>query len=88
MIEKHELLSLGYYGRGIFTGSYKKLRYRIEKYIEPDKEDAKPQLLLTYWFGALSYDNTPDEDKTTFFTFFSDEGLQEITDFLNSLLTE
>ncbi len=85
MIEKTDLLSIGYYGKGIFTGSWKKLRYRIEKYT-PEEEGASDELLLTWWLGALSFDNTPDEDKNTFHAAFSDEGLSDITDRLNAII--
>lgn len=84
MIKKTDILSMGYYGKGIFTGSDGQLRYRIEKYKDPDNGEAPPKFLVTTWKGPLAFDATPDNEKTHHFEEFSDDGLSKITDYLNN----
>ncbi|MCR5451575.1 MAG: hypothetical protein K6F00_02975 [Lachnospiraceae bacterium] len=86
MIKKTDLLSLGYYGRGIFTGSSGSLRYRIEKYEGDEAEtEAAPRFLVTTWYGPYAFDATSDDEKIQHFEDFSDEGLECIAKYLTSL---
>ncbi len=79
MVERNRLLSLSYYEKAPFTGSDKTLRYRIEK---QESEEGK-QLLVYAWNGPYAFDHTAKEEMTTHFADFSDEGLSDITSWLN-----
>ena len=81
MVERNRLFPLSFFEKSPFTGSDKLLRYRIEK---QERKNSR-QFLVTAWFGEYSFENTPDEDKTTHNAPFSEEGLDTITDWLNGL---
>lgn len=86
MIENSKILSLEFYNyKGIFTGSLKGMRYRIEKVTEEGKE---PVFLVHAWKEPYNYEVTPKEemDKKTF--AFSKEGKQEVVDWLNTMFRE
>lgn len=84
MIQASDLLSLSYYELAVFTGSFGSLRYRIEK----QDIDDKNSLLVTAWNTPLAFDHTPDEDKETYSTQFSVEGLSDIADWLNQRVSQ
>ena len=86
MIERKSLLALNFYKSSPFTGSDGNLRYRIEKVQLPigDGEETETKLQATVWPGPFAFANTDDEKKTTFMAAFSEEGLQEITDWINT----
>jgi hypothetical protein len=82
MIERKRLLSIGYYKKApSFTGSDKNKCYKIEKFSEEGAEDL---FKATLWPGPFSFENTPDEKKLTHTAAFTEEGLQELVDWLNS----
>ena len=81
MVERNRLLSLSFYEKSPFTGSDGLLRYRIEK----TETDGKKQLLASAWFGEFAFDHTPDEDKSTHTSDFSEEGLSALCDWLNEI---
>lgn len=85
MIDRKSLLSLNFYKSSPFTGSDGNLRYRIEKITLPDDTAASSQLRLqaTIWPGPFAFSHTPNEKKTTYLAAFSEEGLQDITQWLN-----
>lgn len=85
MIERKSLLALNFYKSSPFTGSDGNLRYRIEKVQLPveGSEETESKLQATIWPGPFAFANTPDEKKTTFLAAFSEEGLQDITDWIN-----
>lgn len=80
MVKRENLLSLSYYEFYPFTGSDNGLRYRVEK----KENDGNKQLLATAWRSPLASDHTPDEDKATFSVEFSSNGLEAITEWLNT----
>lgn len=79
MVERDRLLALSFYEKSPFTGSDKAMRYRIEK---QESEDGK-KLLVYAWFGLYAFDHTPREEMKTHLADFSEDGLDEITDWLN-----
>lgn len=82
MIERKQLLSLGYYKKApSFTGSDNNKCYKIEKYQEEDSEELL--FKATLWAGPYSSENTPDEMKQSKTAPFTEEGLQELVDWLN-----
>ena len=84
MIDRGRLLSLGYYKKApSFTGSDKDKCYKIERFREEDSEE--DQFKATIWHGPFSSENTPDEAKQSKLAPFTEEGLQELVDWMNSL---
>lgn len=86
-MERKDLLALTFYEREHFSGSDRGIRYRIEKFIEElpeDSEKPKPQLKVTIWPEPFSFENTDEEHKKSALFPFSEEGLHEVTDFINS----
>ena len=84
MIERKRLLSLGYYKKApSFTGSDGNKCYKIEKYQEEDSEE--PLFKATIWPGPYSSENTPDEQKQCKTASFTEEGLEELVAWMNSL---
>lgn len=82
MIERRRLLSLGYYKKApSFTGSDKNKCYKIEKVSEEGAEDL---FMATIWPGPYSSENTPDEKKLSQTAPFTEDGLQELVDWMNS----
>lgn len=79
MVDKKDILSLGYLALAPFTGSDASLRYRIEK-VNVDGED---YLQASAWNGPFSFDNTPEEEIRTKQSDFSDDGVQLLVDWLN-----
>lgn len=86
MIERKSLLALNFYKSSPFTGSDGNKRYRIEKVScpIPDSEESESKLQATIWPGPFAYASTPDKKKTTYLAAFSEEGLQDITDWINT----
>ena len=82
MIEKKDLLSLEFYKKAPFTGSFKNMRYRIEK-----SEDGA-FLIATTYPQPFCFDVTPDDQKTSESFEFSDEGLGAVCDWLNSMISK
>ena len=94
ILEKN-LHSLVYYEYGeAYFGSYRGMRYRIAReplanvhFISPSKRD--PAVLkVTIWPGPYNYSATPDELKTDREFEFSEDGLAQITPYLNSFFQE
>lgn len=84
MIDRSRLLSLGYYKKAAsFTGSDKNKCYKIERFREEDSE--VDLFKATIWPGPFSSENTPDEQKQSKLAEFTEEGLMELVDWMNSL---
>lgn len=84
MIKTTDLLSLPFYERSAFTGSCGKLCYKILKTTEEDKK----QLRAFCWEGPFASDKVEDSKKQSFCTDFSEDGLKQITDWLNQSAKE
>jgi hypothetical protein len=84
MIDRGRLLSLGYYKKAAsFTGSDKNKCYKIERFREEDSET--DMFKATIWPGPFSSDNTPDEQKQSRLAEFSEDGLNELVEWMNAL---
>ena len=84
MIAKTDLLSIPFYKKSAFTGSYEGMRYRIR--CVKDEENSSFEAVI--WPGPYIFDATADEHKE-FHTFpFTDEGLALIAEWLNQKWTE
>ncbi len=82
MINRNRLLSLGYYKKApSFTGSDQEKCYKIERIHPEDSEEDLFQASL--WRGPFSSENTPDEQKILHTAPFTEEGLQDLVDWMN-----
>ena len=85
MIKKEQILSLEYYNYGgVFTGSLLGMRYRVEKV----KEEDNAFFVVHVWEEPYNYDITPHEEMKMKKFSFSDEGAQNVVDWLNLLYEE
>lgn len=82
----HDLLPLGFLKKSPYTGSKGTLRYRIEKKEEGEGDDIRRFLLLSIWKTPFAFDKTPQEEMLTSEHPFSNDGLNEIIEVLNSNL--
>ena len=74
---RDELFAFQFLKKGIFTGSYKKMRYRIAK-----KEDT---LEVCVYPEPFSFECTPEEEKTYQQFAFSEEGYARAKDWLEEI---
>lgn len=82
MIESEDVLGMGFYKKGTFTGSYKGLRYRIAR--DDSDADAGERFLVTAWHGPYCFDATPDKEKTSSFFPFTADGKEDAVAWLNA----
>ncbi|MCC8152162.1 MAG: GNAT family acetyltransferase [Lachnospiraceae bacterium] len=80
-IQRIDLFNIRFYKKTWFHGSFQGMHYRIEKFTDAD--DSK-KLRVTTWPGPYNYDHTDDSAKETALFDFSNEGLDEITEYLNT----
>lgn len=85
MIRPTDIFNINFYKKEVFHGSWKEMRYQIERYSEPDEKtgDEKISLLVTTWPGPYNFAVTDDSLKKTAFFEFSNEGLRQTADYLN-----
>ncbi|MBR1814525.1 MAG: GNAT family acetyltransferase [Lachnospiraceae bacterium] len=79
MIKRTDLLTLNFYKKEKFTGSFHGMRYRVEK-----TDDG---LLATVWPEPFNFEKTPGELKTSATFPFDEEGLSLVTEYLNNQYT-
>ena len=82
----HDLLPLGFLKKSPYTGSKGIMRYRIEKKEEEEGDNVRRSLLLSVWKTPFAFDKTPKEDIKASEHPFSEDGLKEIIEVLNSNL--
>lgn len=80
MIDVKDVLSLEFYKKSPFHGSYNGIRYRIEK----DGDDEKVKLKCTIWPEPYSFEATDDSLKEYYQAEFSNEGLEDIVSYINN----
>ena len=81
MLKREDVLSLGYLKKAIFRGSYRGMRFQMQ--IE-SKEDET--ILKVYaWPEPFTFDKTEDEKKISETFPFTNEGLEQSVDWLNSV---
>lgn len=78
-IERMDIFHIPFYKKTWFHGSFKGMHYRIEGI---DTDDGK-KLRVTTWPGPYNFDNTDDSLKESALFPFSDEGLDDVTEYLN-----
>ena len=84
MITNRDILNLNFYRKEQFTGSYRGMRYLIKK----DTEDDADIFRAYYWPGPYNFASTDDSLKTSATFPFTEEGKQQVVDWLNARWTE
>ena len=83
-INKKDLLPLSFLKKSPYTGSFRGIRYRIEK-----QEEGEEKSLLVYtWPEPYAFSHPPEEEKEKKSFPFSEVGLEEIRLYLSSLGNE
>ncbi len=80
MIERKDVMPVNFLKKEKFTGSYRGMRYRMEKAAKGEEETV---LLVTVWPEPYGYDATPEEEKIHREFPFSEEGIRNGVDWLN-----
>lgn len=81
MIERNDLLAFDFYKKEKFSGSFRGMRYRIEKKTDGEVKS----FLVTSWPGPYNYVSTEDALKTCREFPFEEGQLQDITNYLNQV---
>lgn len=84
MISRDDILSMEYLKKSEFTGCHQGMRYRLEGIASGEGKT----LQATVWPEPFSYFKTPEEQKTRAEFEFSDEGVGEAVEWMNSRLSE
>ena len=85
-VTRHDVLPLSFLKKSAYTGSKRRLRYRMEKHQE--SEDAETVLRLSWWTGPFAYEKTLSQDITVSDHPFSDEGIDACIEELNRVIGE
>lgn len=80
MIDLSGIMGIPLLKKSRFTGSYKSLRYILERQSDEEKGE---RLAAVFWIGENCYDATPQEEKTTQWFPFDEEGLKAAQEWLN-----
>ncbi len=93
-IRRADIYNINFYEKLPFYGSYKGMHYRIagtEGGAEaPDarEQDGGRQLCVTTWPGPYNYETTEDSLKVNALFAYSNEGLDDVADYLNRYYRE
>lgn len=82
MIERKDLFHIPFYKKESFKGSHKNMCYKISK----ETKENNDILLLYTWEGPFCFDKTDDNNKISKEFEFSEKGLDDICEWLNSLV--
>ncbi|RGX92577.1 GNAT family acetyltransferase [Roseburia sp. OF03-24] len=82
MITPEDILNLNFYKKEKFTGSYKGMRYLIQK--EHDEESDTDVFRAIYWPGPYNFATTDDSLKTSATFPFTEDGKIKVVEWLNT----
>ncbi len=80
-ILRNDIFNISFFAHAPFFGSFREMHYRIQRF---QNDDVEKHLELTTWPGPFIFEKTPDEQKQTATFPFSNEGLDQVTAYLNS----
>ena len=86
MIDIKDVMPIPFLQKEPFTGSWKGMRYRMEKFEQPSTEDSESPVTLlkvTNWPQPFCFDKTPDSEKQSTTFEFSKEGIEQAVNWLN-----
>lgn len=81
MLDRSMFLSLNFYKKEPFQGSYQGLRFQLK--MVTIEEEKKLEVIL--WPEPYGIDATPDEKKQTMLYSFDEEGLTQAIDWMNEM---
>lgn len=85
MIQREDILSMEYLKKTEYTGCHQGMRYRLEQ----AKDEAGEKVLkVTVWPEPFNFFTTPEEDKTSEFFSFSEDGVIDAIGWMNNRLFE
>lgn len=79
MIQRNDILSMGYLKKTEFTGCYRGMRYRLEGV---ETEEGK-KLQVTIWPEPFNYIKTPEEQKIREYFTFDEDGVNDAVAWMN-----
>ena len=80
MINSKDIASIPFLKKSPYTGSYQGMRYRIQK----EEIEEKLHLKVFAWKEPFAFDKTPEEEKISEIFDFSDDGLKNILEWLET----
>lgn len=80
MIDLTGCVSIPYFKKAVFTGSYYKMRYRMGK---SENENGDMVLKVQYWEGPYASFKVQDSEKTAALFPFSEDGISQAITWLN-----
>lgn len=83
MLERKGFMPINYLKKESYTGSFQGMRYKMEKAVEGEGEEAKTVLRVFHWPEPFGFDATEDEKKTSTDTSFDEDGIQAGIAWLN-----
>lgn len=81
MVLRKDLLTFHFYQKEKFTGSYRGMRYLIQK----ETEEKETVFAVFTWPGPYNFAATPEEQKTKKTFPFTEEALDQIVKYLNRI---
>ncbi len=81
MLELKDFMPVNFLKKEKFTGSYKGMRFRMEKM--ESEGDEGPSLGVTAWPEPYNYDSTPESEKLRASFSFDADGIAGGVDWLN-----
>ena len=79
MIQKSDILSMEYLKMSEFTGSFRGMRYRLERVSEGEEKKLK----ATVWPEPFNFFTTPEEEKRSELFSFDEDGVTDAVDWMN-----
>ncbi len=86
MVRRIDLMALNFYKKESLTGSLDGMRYRIKLMTETEPEREYLQVVL--YPDAMNFEKTEESLKQYYEFPFSEEGMVQITEFLNTQAVE
>ena len=81
MLTRDDVLSLGYLKKAVFHGSYRGMRFQMQK----SSRDEETILQVYAWPEPFTFGNTADELKISQEFSFDNDGLAQSVDWLNAV---
>lgn len=87
MVTNEDVFNMAFYNKKKpFTGSVKKIRYRIIKQIEETEDGEKTEKFFAWvWKDRFCFEVTPEEEKIKKEFEFSEAGKQQVVDWINEM---
>lgn len=84
MIDLYGIVSIPFLKKSVFSGSFQKMRYRLEKVVSDEGE----KLRATYWWRDVCWEKVLEEEKHFAQFPFDKEGLAEAVAWMNRIYEE